>query len=111
MDVNMVDHAFSSHLPGGRVPSEEGKVGLEPVVDLVERELSGGRLVDGLPDECGVCEGWTDVSKTVELSVLTHLCLHVKAGGSVRFIGSGAKLGATLQRMSFRTLPPDHGRH
>ena len=109
----MVEHwswrqgRVSSHLPGGRVPSEEGKVGLEPVVDLVERELPGGRLVDGLPDKCGVCEGRTDVSKTVELSVLTHLCLHVKAGGSVCFIGSGAQLGVTLQRMSLRTLPPD----
>ena len=39
-------------------------------------------------DEGGVGEGWPDVSEPVELSVLTHLGLHVQTARPVHFVSS-----------------------
>ena len=77
---------YRSHLPGSSIATEEGKVSLEPVVDLIQRQLPPGRLVDRLPDEGGVGEGRADISEPVELSVLTHLGFHVQTAGPVSFI-------------------------
>ena len=74
-----------SHLPCSGIATEECKVCLEPVVDLIERQLPGGRLVDRLSDEGGVGEGRADISEPVELPVLTHLGLHVQTTGPVSF--------------------------
>ena len=76
-----------SDLPCSGITTEEGEVCLEPVVDLIERQLSGGGLVDGLSDEGGVGEGRPDVGEPVELPVLAHLSLHVQTASSVHFIG------------------------
>ena len=39
-----------SYLPGSGISPEKCEVSLEPVVDLVERQLSRRGLIDGLPD-------------------------------------------------------------
>ena len=39
---------FYSYFPRGSVPSKEGKVSLEPVVNFVEGHVSSIRLIDGL---------------------------------------------------------------
>ena len=40
--------AMRSYLPSSGVTTEEGEVCLEPVVNLIERQLPGRGLVDGL---------------------------------------------------------------
>jgi len=88
-----------SVLPGGRISTEEGEVGLEPVVNLIERQLSGRGLVYRLTDEGGVGEGRPDVSEPVELPVLAHLGLHVKTAGPVHFITSAEALPSSFCRL------------
>ena len=43
--------AMRAYLPSSGVTTEEGEVCLEPVVNLIERQLSGRGLVDGLTPE------------------------------------------------------------
>ena len=76
-----------NYLPCSSISSEKCKVCLEPVVDFIEGQLSSRRFIDGLADEGSVGEWRPDVGAPVEVSVLTHLRLHVQAGVLVKFEG------------------------
>lgn len=79
-----------THLPSGGVPSEKCKVWLEPVVDLVESELTAVGLVDGLSDQGGVGEGRPHVCPPVKIPVLTHLRLDIHTGTLVKLEASSS---------------------
>ena len=68
--ISCISQRILAHLPSGGVPAEVGKVGLEPVVDLVEAELPLRRVEDRLPDEGRVRERRPHVGHPVELPVL-----------------------------------------
>ena len=89
-----------AYLPSSGITTEEGKVSLEPVVDLIERQLSGRGLIDRLTDEGSVGEGRPDVSQPVELSVLAHLRLHVQTAGPVHFIGAAQGIPSPCKAQS-----------
>ena len=70
METQIVSHSI---FPRGCVASEVSKSFLEPVVDLVQGQLSFRVVQNGLSDEGGVSEWGSDVTRLVVVAVPLNL--------------------------------------